>query len=127
MDGGIKMRIKPGATIAGLNIKMRAALMIADKLWKEQGEVFDQAEDRMVNLSEEGTTVTSGLDGEHSAGSLHYYGYAVDLRTRYFSLAKKHDIENELRIQLGPDFRLFVHASHFHVDCKPYLERENLI
>ena len=33
--------------------------------------------------------ITETLGGEHSAGSLHYYGYAVDLRIRYFTESEK--------------------------------------
>ena len=63
------MKIKPGAVLAGLDIHMRPALIIADAVWKEYGQEL---------------MVTEGLGGEHSSGSLHYYGYAVDLRTHYF-------------------------------------------
>ncbi len=63
------MKIKDGVIMQGLQLEMRFILIEADKIWKELGEEL---------------VITSALDGTHSAGSLHYYGYALDFRTRYF-------------------------------------------
>jgi hypothetical protein len=51
---------------------MRPVLVAAEAVWRNNG-------------IEEGVTITSGLDGVHSAGSYHPFGYAIDLRTRYFA------------------------------------------
>ena len=96
------MEIKPGATIAGLDIRMRPALITAEAIWK--------------GLSRsEGVTITSGLDGCHSAGSVHYYGLAVDLRTRYFNKAQVAHAVAELRTQLGVSFSVIDEGDHIHV------------
>ena len=63
------MKLKNGVIISGLRIEMRPVLIEAEKIWKENG-------DELV--------VTAGLDGVHSSASLHYYGYALDLRIRNF-------------------------------------------
>jgi len=99
------MKIKEGASIAGLDIKMRIALITADKLWKEYGQEL---------------VITSGLDGVHSAGSLHYYGLALDLRTNYFANADKADIADDMRSRLRPlGFDVALEKTHLHVEYDP--------
>ncbi len=83
---------------------MRPVLTAADQLWHEAGEEL---------------VVTAGLDGTHSAGSLHYYGYAVDLRTRYFDRPTIDDIADEMRLALGHNYDVIVHGSHMHVEYDP--------
>jgi len=98
------MQIKDGVIIQGLQIEMRKVLIAADKLWKEFGEEL---------------VITAALDGVHSAGSLHYYGYAVDLRSRYFPEEDKHVIAKRLQAALGSDYDVIVHSSHIHVEYDP--------
>lgn len=98
------MQIKEGAIIAGLDIKMRPVLINADKIWKELGQEL---------------VITAGLDGVHSAGSLHYYGLAVDLRTRYFSEEEKEVAASRLMSDLGSDYDVITHSSHIHVEYDP--------
>jgi len=64
-----RLKIKNGVIMQGLQVAMQPVLIEAAQLWDEEGEQL---------------VVTSALDGEHSPGSLHYYGYALDFRTRYF-------------------------------------------
>jgi len=102
------MKIKEGASIQGLDIRMRPALIVADRIWKELGQEL---------------VVTSGLDGEHSAGSLHYYGRAVDFRTRYFNEREVADAKLFLSRALGPDFDVILHSTHIHVEYDPVKPR----
>ena len=95
------MKIKEGASIQGLNIRMRPVLIAADKLWKKFNEEL---------------VVTCGLDGNHSAGSLHYYGLAVDLRINYFTENQMRSAANELRVILGNSFDVVLHSTHIHVE-----------
>jgi hypothetical protein len=95
------MKIKDGATIAGLDIRMRPALIAADKIWESLGQDL---------------VVTSGLDGTHSAGSLHYYGRALDFRTRYFSETDRHLAAARLREQAGEQYDVVEHSSHIHIE-----------
>jgi len=96
------MKLKEGVILNGLNIKMRDVLIAAEKVWKKYGV-------------EEGVTVTSGLDGCHSAGSKHYYGYALDFRTRYFTDDIKNQVAFELESRLTDDYSVIVEPSHIHV------------
>jgi len=101
------MKIKRGATIAGLDIRMRPVLIAADELWREHGEEV---------------AITSGLDGTHSAGSLHYYGLAVDCRTRYFTNpgVTATELQHRLDKKHGSGvYDVIYHKNHIHVEYDP--------
>lgn len=98
------MQIKEGVILAGLDIKMRPALIEADKVWKAYGQEL---------------VVTAALDGVHSAGSYHYYGLALDFRTRYFTDDVKRAVWRELDDVLGSDFDVVMHSTHIHVEYDP--------
>lgn len=96
------MKIKEGASLQGLDISMRHALIKADKIWNELGQEL---------------VITSGTDGEHSAGSLHYYGLAVDLRTRYFSDEEKSIAYGRLIKELEwMGYRVISEPTHIHIE-----------
>jgi len=94
------MKIKDGVIMAGLKLPMRKVLKEADKLWKENGEEL---------------VVTSALDGTHSAGSYHYFGYALDFRTRYFLSGKAKIIAGKLQQKLGNKYFVIFEGNHIHV------------
>lgn len=104
------MKIKSDVIMAGLKLPMREALIEAEKLWIKYGR-------------EEGVTVTSALDGTHTASSLHYYGYALDLRTRYFDREQCHklssDLQNALRLR---GFVVVLHSTHIHVEYRRIID-----
>ncbi len=105
--GGI-MKGKNGVVLLGLKLEMRKVLIEADKVWKAHGQEL---------------TITSGLDGIHSPGSLHPYGYALDLRTRYFDKAEYTTIAAELRAALGDKYDVIVHYTHIHIEYDEILRR----
>ena len=74
---------------------------------------------RLYELKERELHVTSIRDGNHSAGSLHYYGYAVDLRSRYFNETDKAKAVSLLKSNLGKDYDVISHPSHIHVEYDP--------
>jgi hypothetical protein len=98
------MKIKEGVIMNGLKFQMRHAIMMANQIWAEYGQEL---------------VITSALDSEHSPGSLHYYGYAVDLRTRYFDEKVKlkviKELSDGLRL-LDTGYRMVVHDTHIHID-----------
>lgn len=102
------MQFKSGVNYVGLQIHIRRVLKHADEIWRRLGQEL---------------VVTSALDGTHSAGSLHYYGYAVDLRSRYFSDAEKAEAVKLLKTALaqysGRRYRVIVHDTHIHVQYVP--------
>jgi len=96
------MVLKDGVILNGLNIKMRQVLIAAEKVWKKYG-------------MEDGVTITSGLDGCHAAGSRHYYGLALDMRTKYFTDEIKNQVAYELEAKLTDDYLVIVESTHIHV------------
>ena len=95
------MIVKEGVQLHGLKIEMRTALMTAARIWKQFGQEL---------------VVTSALDGTHAACSLHYYGYALDFRSRYFTEEEKTEVINLLRKKLPKEFEVISHPTHIHVE-----------
>jgi len=99
------MKIKEGAILAGLDLRMRPALIAAEEVYKKHGR--------------KEAVITAGLDGTHSAGSLHYYGLAIDLRISHevaFSEEEVKQVVADLQAALGMSFDVIPHATHIHVE-----------
>lgn len=99
------MIIKEGVILQGLQLEMRAVLKHANEIWKKHGQEL---------------AITSGLDGTHSAGSYHYFGYALDLRTRYFIISERQEVVHALqhalaRIKGGKGYSVILESTHIHV------------
>jgi hypothetical protein len=97
------MTLKPGVRILGIKPEATLALIVAEGVFRDQGQEC---------------IVTSVVDGEHSAGSIHYQGFAFDLRIKHLSsgVAKIH---GELKARLGADFDVLLEADHIHVEFQP--------
>jgi hypothetical protein len=63
--------------------------------------------------------ITSVTDGKHSPNSLHYVGYAFDMRTRDLSQVDKKNLAVDLREALGQEFDVVVEKTHIHVEFQP--------
>lgn len=63
--------------------------------------------------------ITAGTDGIHHPGSLHYLGYAVDLRTRDLPPMTINASIEELKKRLGADFDVVIEGDHLHVEMQP--------
>jgi hypothetical protein len=94
------MKIKKGVIMSGLQLPMRKALIEANHVY---------------NFHNQELVITSAIDGEHSAGSYHYYGYAVDLRTRYFTDNEALDVAKKIREKLGNDYTVLFETNHIHI------------
>jgi len=101
------MKLKKGAVIQGLQLPMRKVLMFADAIWKANGKEL---------------VVTSGVDGVHSPGSLHPFGYAVDLRTFYFTNETKKKVRKLLADNLGPEYDVVLEPTHIHAEYQRVLD-----
>ena len=97
------MKLKDGVIMAGLDIRMRQALIKMDSVYK---------------MYQQELTITSGLDGCHSAGSLHYYGLALDIRTRFFTNDQKMKCHRRLVDDLGLCFKVILEKTHIHIQYK---------
>ncbi|NRA31000.1 MAG: hypothetical protein HRU11_12165 [Parvularculaceae bacterium] len=103
-----RVQIKDGVDLSGLHISMIRALPFVM-------ETFDRAGFE--------TIITSGLDGQHSVGSLHYKGRALDFRTRHLpggstGQAAK-DMAHEIRSCLIDDYDVVHESTHIHVEYDP--------
>ena len=108
------MELKEGVTLAGIHLLMRPVLRVAEEIWTTAGR-------------SEGVTITCAMGGVHSAGSWHYYGLALDLRTRYFSAPVKDSVVAKLKYRL-PNYDVVVHSTHIHVEPSDRLAaRHNLL
>lgn len=99
------MKFKRNVIIPGLDIMMRRVLIEADKIWRELGQEL---------------VVTSALDGVHSAGSLHYYGRALDFRINYFTPEEADHAADMLRRALpGNKYDVVRETTHIHAEFDP--------
>lgn len=101
------MKVKNGVQLAGLQLPMRLVLIIADRIYQDNG--FE-------------LVVTSGLEGTHSPGSLHYYGYALDFRIFAMPLDKVRNVVFSLRQELGDSYQVIQHPTHIHVEYQEVLK-----
>jgi hypothetical protein len=100
------MKLKEGVQMAGLHPVMRPVLVHADKIWTQLGQEL---------------VVTSALDGEHKASSLHYFGYALDFRTRYFEEKQKWQafaLLSSCMEKFDSDFSVLKEETHIHVEYR---------
>lgn len=108
------MKIKHGVDLRGLKLEMRNVLILVDLIYKKR---------------EREVVVTSGLEGEHSAGSLHYYGYALDFRVRDIPRSEVQEIVEEVVAELEimnkkqgqrGRYRAKLEIDHLHVEYMPW-------
>lgn len=60
--------------------------------------------------------ITSLSDGKHMNNSLHYSGYAADLRTRDMKVQDVPIVVTALRKVLGPDYDVIQESDHIHLE-----------
>lgn len=74
---------------------------------------------------ERDAVITSGNDGSHMVGSLHYKGLAVDLRSRDLSQAVTYRLAAALRQRLNGDanhnrpYQVVIESNHLHLEYDP--------
>lgn len=104
-------RFKDDARPAGIwhSRELRPALTVVQEVWRELG--FEHV------------WITCGPEGEHSAGSFHGCGDAVDIRSR--DMSKEQQIEalrlvrEKLRAQYPGQFDFILEGTHFHLEYDP--------
>jgi hypothetical protein len=85
--------------------------------------VVERLSRTVFGLPEEGLVITSGSDGTHMAGSKHYTGEAIDLRTKTFGPTLRNNLIAALSAELGPRFTVLLeHADeaqeHVHIQVR---------
>lgn len=102
--------LKRGVEISGLHATMWAAAA-------QVGVVYNKHGYRC--------TITSGLDGQHSSGSLHYQGKALDFRVRNIhSIQEMAQITREIATALGDNYDVILESpgapnQHIHIEYDP--------
>ena len=94
------MKIKKGVIMTGLNPVMRKVMVVTEKLYKKHGKH---------------SVITSALDGVHSPGSAHYFGYALDYRIWNVGKTVAKQIAHMLQTKLGSDYYVLLEHNHIHV------------
>jgi len=98
------MRFKAGVKIEGAKPELILGLMVADRVYSIHGQEL---------------VITSCIEGVHKKGSLHYKGYAADLRTRYFTEATLQSVVFDLRTYLTDEFDIVLEFNHIHLEFDP--------
>lgn len=96
--------LKQGVKLTGLSPQISVAIYTAERIWELAGHDL---------------TVTCISDGKHKAGSLHYVGHAVDLRTHDLDADTITDVIGTLRAALGREFDVVGERTHVHVEWQP--------
>lgn len=104
------MKTKEGVKLAGLEFIMREVLINADEIWSDNGQEL---------------VVTSTTESVHSAASLHYYGLAVDFRTRYFDDITKQKVYKQLLKKLGDKYTVVSEPTHIHVQLNLQAQKQS--
>ena len=99
------MRFKHGTKRLGhMHPAMRQVIREADTIWQRHGREL------VVTCPPETE------DYQHSKHSWHWYGCAVDLRSRYFADTEAEQVAGELREALGCNYDVVVESTHIHVE-----------
>ena len=100
------MHLKPGVRIDNLHPEMVHAITILDRIYQLFGYTL---------------VITSGNDGKHMDGSLHYANplQAVDTRINFMSHKEAELIARIAKELLGSDFDVVLEPNHLHVEYQP--------
>lgn len=66
-----------------------------------------------------GCVLTSGTDGAHKQGSLHYADRALDYRTRHVTAVDRQRLADEIARRLGAMYDVVLESDHLHVEWDP--------
>tara|TARA_R110002074_G_scaffold6353_1_gene29275 strand:+ start:824 stop:1141 length:318 start_codon:yes stop_codon:yes gene_type:complete len=99
------IKIKRGVKINGLKPEMVMGLVVTEGYFNDNG------------LSD--VTVTSAVDGTHGIGSLHYVGYAADVRIWEIVNDYLPQFTEGLSEALGEEFDVVLESDHIHIEFQP--------
>jgi hypothetical protein len=95
---------KKGVQLFGIRPEMLIALRVAEKIYNDLSTTL---------------VITSVVDGEHSRGSLHYAGQAVDIRTRHAPQESLQNIVGLIATRLTDEFDVVLEKDHIHIEFQP--------
>jgi len=99
----MSMRLKKGVKINGIRSELVLALNIINSIYEAYNSEL---------------VITSVVEGKHMPKSLHYVGFAVDLRP-----PENDDVRDlvfeEIKDSLKEDFDVLEEGNHFHIEYQP--------
>lgn len=98
------MIVKKDASLKGIDEVMVLILPKIEKLYEAIGKEL---------------VITSGTDGIHSIGSLHYKGLAIDIRVPYLTLNANRPFVDMIRLVLNINFEVILEKDHIHIEYNP--------
>lgn len=98
------MKIKAGVRVLGMRPEMLLAVIAAESIWQKRGVE---------------AVITSCIDGDHSKGSRHYAGCALDFRTSNLPAGSWQEVRDELAGAMEGDFDVVLEKDHIHVEFDP--------
>lgn len=96
--------LKSGVWITGMRPEILLAVVAAERVYAQSGHDF---------------TITACVDGKHMAGSFHYAGAAIDVRTRDLAADEVQKIIAKMKECLGGDFDVLLEVDHIHIEFQP--------
>ena len=101
------MILKKSVKIKGIKPECVLGIMFAESIWRTSLSTKDE----MV--------ITSITDGKHMNDSLHYEGYAFDVRTNFLTNAQKSIFFDALRNHMDYEFDIVMEKTHIHIEYDP--------
>ncbi len=98
------LKLKSSVDPAQIKPEINLAIQVALSIWSRQNEPV--------------LTITSISDSKHSIASLHYVGYAVDIRIRELHSNPK-SLADFLRDSLVDDYDVVLFSDHIHLEWQP--------
>jgi len=98
------LKLKRSVNPSQIKPELNLAIQVALSIWSRQGEPV--------------LTITSVTDSQHGNTSLHYVGYAIDIRIRELH-SKPEDLADALRDSLVSDYDVILESNHIHVEYQP--------
>ncbi len=101
------MKIKSGVSLAELQPQMAIAVLVVESVYQAMGTE---------------AVITSGSDGQHMTGSLHYKGLALDFRISNLSVTSRAKLAtSQITAALGEEFDVVLEADHLHIEFDPHI------
>jgi|14BtaG_2_1085337.scaffolds.fasta_scaffold160238_1 uncharacterized protein YcbK (DUF882 family) len=101
----MSLKLKSGVSVNGVKPELVLGLQVASGYFGSMG------------IKE--MVVTSLVDGKHSSGSLHYVGYAADIRIWAIEESELAEFTEGLAVELGKEFDVVLEKDHIHMEFQP--------
>ena len=99
------LRLKKGVSIRGIKPEMVLGIQVVVGFF-EKNNIKD-------------VWITSCVDGRHGKNSLHYVGYAIDVRIWDIISDRRNWFTSELNKEMGSEFDCVLEKDHIHIEFQP--------